>query len=113
MTVGVITTSAVRRIGLSEQPGKLPSLMAVQRLSEEPWLKPSVETHIRRTTLLLSVFVLVVPFSFAIVSAQAAESANIIQSEALTWAPAQGFPPGAQIAMLYGDPQRMVRLRYV
>jgi quercetin dioxygenase-like cupin family protein len=60
----------------------------------------------RRTTRLLSAFVLVVPFSFAIVSAQAAESANIIQSDALTWAPAQGFPPGAQIAVLYGDPSK-------
>jgi hypothetical protein len=67
----------------------------------------------RRTTLLLFAFVLVVPFSFAIVSAQAAESANIIQSDALTWAPAQGFPPALRSRCSMATPQRMVRLRYV
>ena len=38
---------------------------------------------VRRTTLLPSAFVLVVPFSSAIVSAQAVEGAHIIQSDAL------------------------------
>ena len=63
-------------------------------------------TRLRRTTLLLSAFVSVIPLGFAIVSAQGAESANIIQPDALTWAPAQGFPSGAQIAVLYGDPSK-------
>ena len=61
---------------------------------------------VRRTTLLLSAFVLAIPLGFAIVSAQAAESANIIQPDALTWAPAKGVPPGAQVAVLYGNPSK-------
>jgi hypothetical protein len=85
--------------------GKLLSFMVVRKLSGESWLSIG-GTYMRRTTLLLSAFVLIVPFGFTIVSAQAAESASIIQSAALTWAPAQGFPPGAQIAVLYGDPSK-------
>jgi hypothetical protein len=67
----------------------------------------------RRTTLLLSAFVLVVPFGFAIVSAQAAESASIVQSDALTWAPAQGFRRALRSRCFMATPQRMVRLRFV
>jgi quercetin dioxygenase-like cupin family protein len=63
-------------------------------------------TPMRRTATILSVFVLVISFSHTVVSAQAAGSPNIIQADALTWAPAQGLPPGAQIAVLYGNPSK-------
>ncbi len=58
----------------------------------------------RRTALILSAIVSVSLLSPAIVPAQAAGSASIIQPDALTWAPAQGVPPGAQVAVLYGNP---------
>jgi quercetin dioxygenase-like cupin family protein len=35
--------------------------------------------------------------------------ASIIQADALTWTPAQGLPPGAQIAVLYGNPSKKGR----
>jgi hypothetical protein len=46
-------------------------------------------------------------------AAPAPESANIIQSEALTWAPAQGFRRALRSRCSMATPQRMVRLRYV
>jgi quercetin dioxygenase-like cupin family protein len=60
----------------------------------------------QRTALILSAFVSVSLLGPAMVPAQAAESASIIQPDALTWAPAQGVPPGAQIAVLYGNPSK-------
>jgi quercetin dioxygenase-like cupin family protein len=39
-----------------------------------------------------------------VTQAQAAETAMIVVPDALKWAPAQGLPPGAEIAVLYGGP---------
>lgn len=39
-------------------------------------------------------------------AAEATGNAAIVQAEALKWAPAQGLPPGAQVAVLYGDPSK-------
>jgi quercetin dioxygenase-like cupin family protein len=60
----------------------------------------------RRIALILSAFVSVSLLGNATAPLQAAGSANIIQPGALTWAPAQGLPPGAQIAVLYGNPSK-------
>lgn len=60
----------------------------------------------RRTALILSAFVSVSLLGYATVPPQAAGSANIIQPDAVTWAPAQGLPPGAQITVLYGNPSK-------
>ena len=59
-----------------------------------------------RTAIILSAFVSVISFGHSVISAQAAGSPNIIQVDALTWAPAQGVPPGAQIAVLCGNPSK-------
>jgi len=56
--------------------------------------------------IILSAFVSVISLGHSVISAQAAGSPNIIQADALTWAPAQGVPPGAQIAVLYGNPSK-------
>jgi quercetin dioxygenase-like cupin family protein len=60
----------------------------------------------QRIALIFSAFVSISLLSHTLVPAQAAGSANIIQPDALTWAPAQGVPPGAQIAVLYGNPSK-------
>ncbi len=62
------------------------------------------ETHMRQMTIILSAFISVISLSHTVISAEATESPSIIQADALTWGPAQGLPPGAQIAMLYGNP---------
>jgi hypothetical protein len=59
-----------------------------------------------RTAIILSAFVSAISFGHSVISAQAAGSPNIIQADALTWAPAQGVPPGAQIAVIYGNPSK-------
>jgi quercetin dioxygenase-like cupin family protein len=60
----------------------------------------------QRTTLILSTFVLVSLLGSGMVPAHAAGSGSIIQPDALTWTPAQGVPPGAQVAVLYGNPSK-------
>lgn len=40
------------------------------------------------------------------ISADAAESPKIMQPEAFKWSDAPGLPPGAKIAVLYGDPAK-------
>ncbi len=60
----------------------------------------------RRTAIIFSVLVSVFSIGHEVNSAQAAGSPNIIQADALTWAPAQGLPPGAQVAVLYGNPSK-------
>jgi hypothetical protein len=60
----------------------------------------------QRIALIFSAFVSVSLLSHTLVPAQAAGSANIIQPDALTWAPAQDLLPGAQMAVLYGNPSK-------
>ena len=36
----------------------------------------------------------------------AADTPSIVQPESLVWMPAEGVPPGAQIAVIYGDPSK-------
>ena len=38
--------------------------------------------------------------------AEAADAPKITQSDAFTWQPAQGLPPGAEMTVLYGDPSK-------
>lgn len=35
-----------------------------------------------------------------------AATPTLVQPEALTWAPAEGLPPGAEVTVLYGDPAK-------
>ena len=56
--------------------------------------------------LVLSAFVSLAALAFTQIPACAAEAAKISLPDALSWAPAQGVPPGAQIAVLYGDPSK-------
>ena len=58
----------------------------------------------RRTVFILSALIAFVPLGHAAVAAQASEGGAIVLPDALSWTPAQGLPPGAQIAVLYGDP---------
>ena len=58
----------------------------------------------RRTVLILSALIAFVPLGHAVVAAQASDGGAIVLPDALRWEPAQGLPPGAQIAVLYGDP---------
>ncbi len=60
----------------------------------------------RRTAIILSAFVSVISLAHATISAEAAGTPNIIQADTLTWVPAQGLPPGAQVAVLYGNPSK-------
>ena len=39
-------------------------------------------------------------------AANAAGSPMLVQPDALTWGPAQGLPPGAEVTVLYGDPSK-------
>jgi mannose-6-phosphate isomerase-like protein (cupin superfamily) len=57
----------------------------------------------RRAALVLSILFLAIPLGNA---AQSAESGSIVQPDALKWAPAQGVPPGAKAAVLWGDPSK-------
>jgi quercetin dioxygenase-like cupin family protein len=54
----------------------------------------------------LSGLVSLAVLAFVPISADAAEGAKIVQADAFAWAPAQGLPPGAQVAVLYGDPAK-------
>jgi len=40
------------------------------------------------------------------IAAEAAGAANIVQPGSLAWMPAEGLPPGAQVAAVYGDPSK-------
>jgi quercetin dioxygenase-like cupin family protein len=57
----------------------------------------------RGTPLILSIFFGAILLGHA---AQSAEGGSIVQPDALKWAPAQGVPPGAQVAVLWGDPSK-------
>jgi quercetin dioxygenase-like cupin family protein len=57
----------------------------------------------RRTSLKLSVLFVVIALGHA---ARSAEGGSIIAADTLKWAPAQGLPPGAQAAILSGDPSK-------
>ena len=59
-----------------------------------------------RMALILSAFVSIGLLGLVAGSAQAAGTPTITQSEAFTWAPAAGLPPGAKVAVLYGDPSK-------
>ena len=57
----------------------------------------------RGTPLILSIFFGAILLGHV---AQSAEGGSIVQPDALKWAPAQGVPPGAQVAVLWGDPSK-------
>jgi quercetin dioxygenase-like cupin family protein len=57
----------------------------------------------RGIALILSTLLVASPLGHI---AQSAEGGSIVQPDALKWAPAQGVPPGAQIAVLAGDPSK-------
>ena len=60
----------------------------------------------RRTALIVIVLASVLSLGQAAAPAAAAGSPSVVQPEALTWAPAAGLPPGAEAAVLYGDPAK-------
>ena len=59
-----------------------------------------------RSALVLSAFASILLAGHPTSAAEAAGKAAIVQAEAVKWAPAQGLPPGAQVAVLYGDPSK-------
>jgi quercetin dioxygenase-like cupin family protein len=68
-----------------------------------------------RNSLAAIAIAVLVPFT--LVSApMAAGEPTALQADALTWGPAPGLPPGAQIAVLYGDPSKegpfVIRLKF-
>jgi hypothetical protein len=56
-----------------------------------------------RIILILAAFVFVLLSDYAMGPAQGAGAPSITQPDAFKWAPAQGVPPGAQVAVLYGN----------
>lgn len=60
----------------------------------------------QRTALIFSVLVSIFPFGQIAIPAAAAGNSGVVQPDALTWMPAAGLPPGAEIAVLYGDPSK-------
>jgi quercetin dioxygenase-like cupin family protein len=54
----------------------------------------------RRIQLILAVLATVAPISLA----AAGGEPMIVAAEKLTWAPAEGLPPGAEVTALYGNP---------
>jgi quercetin dioxygenase-like cupin family protein len=54
--------------------------------------------------MVLSVVASAISLGQTTILVEAAETPKIIQADALTWGPAQGLPPGAQVAVLYGNP---------
>jgi quercetin dioxygenase-like cupin family protein len=64
------------------------------------------EPTMSRSGLILSAFASILLAGHPSFAAEASGKATIVQAEALKWAPAQGLPPGAQVAVLYGDPSK-------
>ncbi len=60
----------------------------------------------QRTALIFSILVSVFPLGQIVVPAAAAGKPAAVQPDALTWMPAAGLPPGAEVAVLYGDPSK-------
>jgi quercetin dioxygenase-like cupin family protein len=59
-----------------------------------------------RSVLLLSAVASILLAGHPTFAAEASGKAAIVQAEALKWAPEQGLPAGAQVAVLYGDPSK-------
>src|SRR5262245_26100707 len=53
-----------------------------------------------RRILLIAALTAMTPFA----AAAAADAPKIMPAESLTWAPAEGLPPGAKVTALYGNP---------
>ncbi len=63
----------------------------------------------RRITNILCTVVWVISLVHSAIAAPRVERPSIIRAKALTWAPAQGLAPGAQMAVLYGNPSKKGR----
>jgi quercetin dioxygenase-like cupin family protein len=61
-----------------------------------------------RSALIFSAFAAMLFFGHPAFAAEAAGQPAVVQPDAFKWAPAPGLPPGAQIAVLYGDPSKAV-----
>ena len=59
----------------------------------------------RRTAPMLSALALLLLAGQTSIAAETG-TATIVQPSSLTWMPAEGLPPGAQVAVLYGDPSK-------
>ena len=61
-------------------------------------------------------FAVLATLSFGPAALAAGGTPQLTAPDALTWGPAPGLPPGAQIAVLYGDPSRpgpfAIRLKF-
>ena len=51
--------------------------------------------------------ILLAAASSACVQCARAAEGTVIQPDSLTWAPAQGLPPGAEVAVLFGNPGKI------
>ena len=61
----------------------------------------------RRNRFTLFVLAAAIPLALGVVpSTMAAGAAAVVQADKLTWMPAPGLPPGAQMAVLFGDPTK-------
>ena len=60
----------------------------------------------RSKDFILSILLAATSTACVTVAAQAAEG-TVIQPDSLTWAPAQGLPPGAEMAVLFGNPGKI------
>jgi quercetin dioxygenase-like cupin family protein len=60
-----------------------------------------------RKAFALIILAATLPFAASVLPSIAAAGAPALtQPDALTWVPAPGLPPGAQLAVLYGDPSK-------
>jgi quercetin dioxygenase-like cupin family protein len=62
---------------------------------------PTMSSPVLRSTLLA--FCLT---GLGIPAVDAAGTPTLLQPDALVWTPAEGLPPGAEVAVLYGDPTK-------
>jgi quercetin dioxygenase-like cupin family protein len=56
--------------------------------------------------LALATAALALPLSFGLEAIAAGPMPMLTDAAKLAWAPAEGLPPGAQVAVLYGDPSK-------
>src|SRR5690349_13818722 len=66
---------------------------------------PAQERPMRRNILALTFLAAAVPL-LTTMPAMAAGAPTLTQPETLAWMPAAGLPPGAEAAVLYGDPSK-------
>lgn len=78
----------------------------VNNTEQQSSAPPRRNLKMRGAALVLSGLLAAGAFAAAPQSAGAASNPTIVLPDSLTWAPAAGLPPGAEVAVLYGNPTK-------